>query len=108
VDAAFLKRKDRQHFQALAKRLDADFIIVDTRAEPGELLRRVQHRQREAGDASEADANVLQYQVQTAEPLDAEELKWTIAVATDAEVDVGSVVRHLLVFATRPIRPQVG
>jgi len=95
VDASFLKRKVRQHFQALAKRLDAEFVIVDTRAEPDELLRRVQHRQRDAGDASEADANVLKYQYEDAEPLDAEELVWTISVATGAEVDVGAIVRQI-------------
>ena len=95
VDASFLQRKDRQHFQALAKRLDADFVIVDTRAEPDELLRRVQLRQRGTSDASEADANVLRYQYENAEPLDAEELEWTIAVTTDAEVNVGTVVRQI-------------
>jgi predicted kinase len=95
VDAAFLNRKDRRLFQALAKRFGANFVIVDVHAEPGELLRRVQLRQSVAGDASEADANVLQYQVENAEPLEAEELDWTIAVATDADVDVGAVVSYI-------------
>jgi hypothetical protein len=56
----------------------------------------VQLRQQDAGDASEADANVLQYQVENADPLDAEELEWTIAIATDAEVDVGAVVSYIV------------
>ena len=96
VDAAFLNRGDRQHFQVLATRLDANFVIIDVHADPDELLRRVQLRQRDAGDASEADVNVLQYQYENAEPLDAEELEWTIAVTTDAEVDVGTVVRQIV------------
>ena len=95
VDAAFLNGDDRQRFRKLADRLDANFVIVDTHAEPDELLRRVQYRQRDAGDASEADANVLKYQCKIAEPLDAEEHTWTITVATDAEVDVDSIVRQI-------------
>jgi aminoglycoside phosphotransferase family enzyme/gluconate kinase len=95
VDASFLKRKDRQHFQELADRLDANFVIVETCAEPDELLRRVQQRRRDAGDASEADANVLKYQYKNAEPLNAGERAWTITVATDAEVDVRAIVRQI-------------
>lgn len=95
ADASFLHRKDRQRLQVLAKRLDADFIIVDTRAETDELLRRVQLRQRDAGDASEADADVLQYQFENADPLDAEELAWTIAVATDGDVNACTVMEQI-------------
>jgi len=95
VDASFLDRESRQCFRALAQRLDADFVIVDVRAEPDELVRRVQLRQLGAGDASEADANVLQYQYEKANALDADELERTIAVATDTEVDADSVVRRI-------------
>ena len=79
----------------LVTRCVAGFVIVDTGVEPGELLRRVQLRQRDAGDASEADANVLKYQYKNAEPLDAEELEWAVAALTDAEVDVGAIVRQI-------------
>ncbi|NIA28075.1 MAG: AAA family ATPase [Desulfobulbaceae bacterium] len=96
ADAAFLNRKDRLYFQALAQQLDADFVIVDVQAEPDELLRRMQLRQQDVGDASEADVNVLQYQFENSEPLDAEELEWTVAVATDADVHVGAVVSYIL------------
>lgn len=92
ADAAFLNREHRQRFRELAEQVDADFVIVDVRAEPDELQRRVQVRNRDASDASEADAKVLQYQFELADPLDPEELKWTIAVATDADVDADTVV----------------
>jgi len=95
VDAAFLNHEDRQHFQALAKRLKADFVIVDTLAESDELLRRVRLRQHDAGDASEADASVLRYQFESAEPLGSEELEWTIAVATDTGIDAETVVEQI-------------
>lgn len=95
VDASFLDREDRQHFHALAQRLNADFLIVDTCAEPDELLRRVRLRQRDASGASEADANVLQYQFENAEPLSSEELEFTITVATDTGIDADSVVEQI-------------
>jgi aminoglycoside phosphotransferase family enzyme/predicted kinase len=102
VDAAFLNCEDRQHFRTLAKRLNADFLIVDTCAEPDELRRRVQLRQRDAGDASEADANVLQYQFEHAEPLSSKELEWTVTVATDTDIDVGAVVEQIGAAIRRP------
>jgi hypothetical protein len=95
VDASFLDREIRRRFRTLAKRLNADFLIVDVRAERDELMRRVQLRQLDASDASEADADVLQYQYEKANALDAEELEWTIAVTTDARVDADSVVRRI-------------
>jgi aminoglycoside phosphotransferase family enzyme/predicted kinase len=95
VDAAFLNREDRQRFRTLAQRLEADFLIVDVCAEHGDLLRRLAVRQRDAVDASEADANVLQHQYENADPLDAEELQRTIAVAMDVTVDPVSVVEQI-------------
>ena len=95
ADAAFLNREDRRALQALAQQLDAEFVIVDVQAEPGELLRRVQSRKRDAHDASEADESVLRYQFDNAEPLDADELAWTVTVATDAGVDAGSIVKRI-------------
>ena len=95
VDASFLNHGDRQHFHALAKRINVGFAIVDTCAEPDELLRRVRLRQRDASDASEADAGVLQYQFEHAEPLGSNELEWTITVATDTEIDADAVVEQI-------------
>jgi len=95
VDASFLNNEDRQHFRALAKRLNVDFVIVDTCAGPNELLRRMRLRQRDASDASEADASVLQYQFEHAEPLRSKELEWTVTVATDTDIDVGAVVEQI-------------
>jgi len=95
VDASFLNHSDRQHFHALAKRISVGFVMVDTSAESDELLRRIRFRQRDASDASEADANVLQYQFEHAEPLGSKELEWTITVATDTDIDVGAVVEQI-------------
>ena len=38
----------------------------------------------------------MQYQYENADPLDAEELGWTITVATDAEVDASTIVEKII------------
>ena len=74
VDAAFLQRWERDLFRALAQRLGADFGIVDIQADPDVLKARVRQRQAEGRDASDADLRVLEQQLATAQPLDADEL----------------------------------
>ncbi|MDH3552936.1 MAG: AAA family ATPase [Gammaproteobacteria bacterium] len=95
ADASFLGRQDRRRFQKLAKSLDATFVIVDVQAGPDELAQRLQQRRRDASDASEADATVLDYQYEHSDPLDAAELQSTIVVATDADVDVRAIVEKI-------------
>jgi aminoglycoside phosphotransferase family enzyme len=101
VDASFLAREDRQRFQALAQQLDADFIVVSTTAETGELRRRLQRRKQNQNDPSEADAGVLQYQFDHAIALSEAEREHTIAVATDGEVDVDAVVGRIRAWKQR-------
>lgn len=71
VDAAFLKRAERDGFRALARRLDVPFGIIAPEAAPAELARRIAARR---GDASEATVAVLEQQLAWAEPLAADEL----------------------------------
>lgn len=66
VDAAFLKRAERDAFRALAARLGAPCVILAPTAPPDELARRIAARQ---NDASEATVAVLQQQLRTFEPL---------------------------------------
>ena len=101
ADASFLSRGDRQRFRDLAQSLDAEFVIVDARAEAEELERRVRDRQRDADDASEADSKVLQYQYEHADALDADELRSTVVVATDAEVDANRLSDEILAAGQR-------
>lgn len=99
ADASFLSRKDRQRFRDLARSLDAGFVILDAQAAADELVRRVQQRQSDASDASEADSRVLQYQYEHADALDADELRSTVAVATDAAVDANRLTAEILASA---------
>jgi len=71
VDAAFLRRAERDALRGLARSLGVDFAILPCTASPEELRRRLAAR---AGDASEADAVVLERQLGWLEPLDAAEI----------------------------------
>ena len=70
VDAAFLKRAERDAFHALASRLGVPFAILAPVAPTDELARRIAARQ---NDASEATLAVLAQQLQWFEPLGADE-----------------------------------
>lgn len=59
VDAAFLRRSERDSFRQLAAQLGVDFAILYLHAEADELLRRVAARR---GDASEATPAILERQ----------------------------------------------
>lgn len=66
VDAAFLKREERDRFRRLAADCDVPFAILACEAPADELRRRLHAR---TGDASEADVAVLERQLAWAEPL---------------------------------------
>jgi hypothetical protein len=72
VDAAFLRRDERDAFHALAQRHGAAFAIIAPQAAPAELARRIEAR-RARGDASEATLEVLERQRSYLEPLGADE-----------------------------------
>jgi aminoglycoside phosphotransferase family enzyme/predicted kinase len=82
VDGAFLKRRDRRLFQALAARLGLPFVILDCRADPATLARRVTERRQRGTDPSDADVAVLARQQEVAEPLDQEERASSILIET--------------------------
>ena len=96
VDASFLDRQDRRRFRTLAERLDCGFAIVDLRADRDSLERQLCERGRAGGDASEADADVLRYQFEHADPLDESEVAAALVVDMDAAVDADAVTRTIL------------
>jgi uncharacterized protein len=73
VDAAFLRHADRQAFRDIAREAGVAFRIVSCEAPEGVLRERILRREAEASDASEAGIAVLEKQLATQEPLDAEE-----------------------------------
>lgn len=82
ADATFLLKNYRQAFFDLAKQLNTAFVILHTRAPQAFLFRWIVERSQALNDPSEADLEVLKKQLQTQEPLSAEEESHTIAVDT--------------------------
>ncbi|MDN5872033.1 MAG: AAA family ATPase [Nitrococcus sp.] len=73
VDASFLNRAQRHSFAKLAAERHAGFTILALEARADELRVRLAQRQAGGRDASEADLDVLEQQLQQCEPLDATE-----------------------------------
>jgi len=73
VDAAFLKRRERDMFRDLAQRVGADFGILDIQVDPEILRERVRRRSAEGRDASDADLRVLDQQLNIVQPLGEDE-----------------------------------
>jgi len=82
VDATFLKRSQREPFERLAEELGIPFMILDCSADCEELCRRVSFRKVEGKDASEANLAVLKWQLANDQALDANEMKYAIAINT--------------------------
>lgn len=83
IDAAFLRRSQRDLLRAVARDSQASFLIMSVTA-PKEILRdRIRHRRAAGGDPSEADVAVLEHQLATMEPLAAEERASTVELPSD-------------------------
>ncbi len=94
VDAAFLRRAERARFAALARTLAVPFAILDCRAPPALLRERLARRQAHGGDASEADAGVLDRLRGFDEPLG--EAERPAAIDAGAGADAGEATRRWL------------
>ncbi|MBT9569234.1 MAG: AAA family ATPase [Thiobacillus sp.] len=74
VDATFIARWQRDMFRELARAHGVPFHILNFEVAEATLRDRVRQRGKRGRDASEADLDVLQYQIETAEPLGPDEL----------------------------------
>jgi hypothetical protein len=94
VDATFLHRRERDLFAGVAAEHDARFTILDCVAAPDTLRQRIVARAA-GGDASEATLAVLDRQLQTREPLAAEEQALALTVDTDKALDGDALTKRL-------------
>ncbi|QDX82133.1 hypothetical protein B9N43_13295 [Denitratisoma sp. DHT3] len=78
VDAAFLRRRERDAFHALARTARVPFAILACQASPAQLRERVAHRAAQGADASEATLAVLERQLHDHDPLAADERPWVV------------------------------
>lgn len=80
VDATFLKKPQRDRLRCLAAELSVPLIILDFPLNEAELRRRIQQRTTKGADVSEADTNVLDYQLAEQQPLAGDELALVMTV----------------------------
>ncbi|SOD41085.1 bifunctional aminoglycoside phosphotransferase/ATP-binding protein [Nitrosovibrio sp. Nv4] len=78
VDAAFLKRNEREHFRQLAHELAVPFAIASMKSSTATLRTRITQRQSQSNDASEADLAVLELLQEKQEALSAQERTVTV------------------------------
>lgn len=99
VDAAFLTRRERAPFRALAARRGCGFRTVLCEA-PADVLRaRIEARRARGRDASEADVAVLEHQLAILEPPSAEERAEVVTISTDR--DLGDVFEDCRALAAQ-------
>jgi len=109
VDAAFLKRWQRDLFRRLAGELRVPFVIVSFAARDAWLRERIVRRAADARDASDATLAVLDYQLQTQDPLAPDELPETVVYDSEAPLEHArrpaswdAVVRRIRTAASLP------
>lgn len=101
LDAAYLRRAQRDAAADLAAQRGLPFAILDCTAPLDELRRRVAARQARGGDASEADVGVLEHLHRVQEPLAADERLHTIRVDTTKPFDAAAADAAWRAGATR-------
>ena len=99
VDASFLSASQRRLARQIAENSGADFVLLRTTASEAELRKRLEGRPgRES--VSEADAAVLRHQLESADPLAADEVDTTVTVDTGAEIDIAELTAEICRIAT--------
>jgi len=96
IDATFLKQSHRRQFQELADRAAIGWCIVSCEAPQSVLEERVQLRQSQGHDPSDATLEVLRSQFSLADPLTELELANSIRVDTSTNVDGQTLKQSVL------------
>jgi predicted kinase len=89
VDAAFLRRDQRERFVRLAREQGVRILVATCTAGEETLLARVAGREALARDASDAGIAVLEQQLATWQPLAADEKADAVTVDTGSEASLG-------------------
>jgi uncharacterized protein len=95
VDAAFLDASERRMFEELADRLKIPAVIVSCDADPKILTERIKSRQAASPDASDADPEVLAWQLESSDPLTQMERARSVSVNTAAPTAVADALRGI-------------
>jgi uncharacterized protein len=103
VDAAFLKRNERERFRLLAVELGAPFVLLDFSADEDAIRKRIRVRQASGRDPSEAGIDILEAQFRSQEPLVSDEREYAVAVETSREPPVAELAIRVA-MKTRQVR----
>jgi hypothetical protein len=96
VDATFLEHDRRHRFLELARELRVPFVILSLRTRLAVLETRIETRQAQATDASEATLEVLRLQRENMEELSSEERELALELDGTTEPDVEALARRIL------------
>lgn len=106
VDAAFLKRPQRDLFNELAKELGAPFFILNMQTDECNMRERIISRSNQQQDPSDAGPETLAHQLATYDPLAEDEQKYVINISGEWDMNDGSLQRALApvsdTLGTRP------
>jgi aminoglycoside phosphotransferase family enzyme/predicted kinase len=103
VDAAFLKRAERDRFRLLAKQLGVPFVLLHFSADEDTLRNRICLRQASSIDPSEAGVEVMEAQLSSQEPLVSDEQVHTVLVDASREPSVADIAIRVN-EKTNPVR----
>ena len=95
IDAACLKRWQRELFQRLAEDLDVNFAVIQCDADDDVLRDRIRQREQAGDDPSEAGLEVLAHQQETLDPLDDRESGFALCLDTAAPDSTARAVEWL-------------
>lgn len=95
VDAANLRRDERQALRGVAAAAGVPFHLLWLSASPAQLDARIRDRAAAGGDPSEADGSVMARQLQFAEPPGADERGDATIIDSGEPVDVAALVARI-------------
>jgi len=95
VDAAFLKQEQRQQFRNIAAELHVPFLILHFTAPQAVLIQRLDQRQRQRKDASEADRQVLTTQIKHQQPPSSDEQAHTTEIDSSGTIDFSALAQDI-------------
>ena len=94
LDASFLHVAQRSAALNTAKRTGSSYLLLQTVADEAILRTRILARRKKNIDASEADINVLEFQLKDREPLTDEEQQLTIRCESEG-IDATRIAEHI-------------
>jgi predicted kinase len=95
LDAAFLRTADRAAAIALASDAESSCVLLEVSARTDVMRDRIRRRSVQGAEASEAGLEVLEYQLDTAEPLTIDEQEMAIYCDNSGDFDIHELAGNI-------------